>query len=138
MNEVFKKTRPYVTMYGSQMDETQHGTVATVGGQVINILNTEDLMFEPSFAETMELGAYLTIDDGIETLSVFVQRGGMQKYEELVGPLSIGDIILSRGKVHSLETVHRETTKSGTMTVMNIEENQTVRLLAYGIGPLPE
>lgn len=138
MNEVFKKTQPYVTMYSGQMTDEAHGTVATVGGQVTKILNTEDLMTDLDSAENMELGAYITLDDGIEELSVFAQRRAVEKYEEFVGRLEIGSIILARGKVHALDTVHRETTQSGTMTVTNIEESQTVRLLAYGIGPIPE
>lgn len=136
MSEVVKKIKPFVTTFSPQFNHVEkHGNVETIGGKIVRVLRASDILEEVPDDE-MSSGVYLTVDDDIGEMSIYLPRSVSETFENKNGELTLGTLVLAQGRVHVLNTVHESIMNNGNKSIIHISPNETIRLLAYTLIPI--
>lgn len=133
--ELIEKLQPYVTSFSTTVENHQkHGDTVTVGGVVKSIVNLMDLLSGTDDTE----GVYITLDDGVGEVSLCLAPKAFEIYEKKFGPLEVGKVILSEGKVFRLDTTHTYEGARGKKVTVDKHKKDTIRVLGYQAAPLPD
>ena len=136
--ELVQKLKPYVSTFSEAVStQYKHGDVITIGGVVTDILNMMELLSDTDKPNTTE-GVYVTLDDGIGINNMVIAPKAFEIYQKNHGKISVGDILLAEGRLFRLDTTHTYEGPRGKTVTVDKHEEETLRVLAYQVAPLPE
>jgi hypothetical protein len=139
MADLMNKLKPYVSVFSAAVPlQCKHGDTVTVGGKVTGIVNMKELLKNALDDEFKNEGVYLTLDDEIGEVQVCIGPKAYEIFEAKYGEVKVGDVLLAGGRVHVLDTTHSYEGARGKTVTVDMHKDETIRILAYQIAPLPD
>lgn len=136
MENIVQLLKPHVSTFSAALpSQYKHGDEVIVGGKIIGILNLHDLLQNAESEDFREEGVYLTLDDGVGLNQVVIPAIVYDAYVERFN-LSMGMIVIAKGKVSELDTSNTYKNKRGKTVTVDNHKEQTVRVVSWFVKEL--
>lgn len=124
---IVQKLKPWVTFSAVINKKYKHGDELCVGGRILDIVDVSSLL--PENSQQTE-GVYITLDDGLGTISIVMPSAAYRKYKKEIN-LEPGSIILAYGRLHSMSLKAND-------SVIKHHPEKTMRVLCWRVSQVPE
>jgi len=137
--DLVQKLKPHVTTFSAAISsQYEHGDQIVVGGAITDMFDMTALHGSVEEEGADEAGVYLTLDDGVGETKVVLPQMAFHEAQESHGSLDVGKVVLVTGRIYRLDTTHTYESKTGKTTTTDNHEQETLRIVAWEISPLPE
>mgnify|MGYP002398712452 CR=1 FL=1 len=130
MLEIYHKVKPHVTAWSVSLPQCEHGQEVLVGGKLLQVMDLSPLVEEE--------GVYLTLDDGLGTISIVMPSSAYEHFQHQLS-FQKGDLLLARGRVFVLNTTPPPSKKKkNNRKEPKPHPEKTIHVFSWELLPIPE
>lgn len=138
MQNIWNKVEPYTsTCIATVLKEGKHEEEVVIGGLITSVVNMIDIAEGIEKNKEDDAGVYLTVDDGIDEISVLLTKRAYENYIHKEETLSTGDLILFKGAVQNMKLKHSYTKNRKEIIVEDGHPEQEKRVVAFAATKIP-